>query len=215
MKVTYAPVVDRASGKFGGLVASSWKGIDLMRRFASPSQPDTAAQVEIRRIFQNLTRNYTQGPTYFKEAWDSFAIGKAFIGRNVIIRRNVPVLQGQADLTNYVFTPGDASTVPPPTATFTPGVTLITVVPSAPTLPVGWTIERAVAVAIPSFDYGTLQSYVVTRPTEAFDVTSPYSIAITGLSTGSLYRCGTWLIWVAPDGSRRHSASFTGSATPT
>ena len=56
MKLTYAPIVERASGRFGGMVFSHWQGVELARRFIPPAQPRSLAQVEQRNLFRNLNR---------------------------------------------------------------------------------------------------------------------------------------------------------------
>ena len=214
MKLTLGPIVSDARGRFAGSVFSSWKGVPVLRRFQAPANPNSADQQEIRAIFANLTRLYAVQGTLFRAAWTSYATGKKFIARNAIIARNVAVLQGEADLTNLVFSPGDSSTLPAVSATYTPGVASIVVAVTAPTAPTGWTLAKACAVAIKSGDMGAAITYANLTPTEGSDATDPYSITLSGLAT-VLYRVGTFLEWTAPDGTTRYSASISGSATPT
>ena len=109
------------------------------------------------------------------------------------------------------MSPGSGGGVPPTTATFTPGVGTITVVPTAPTLPPGWTIAAAVAMAILD---GDPDPAISPTPVAGEDLTSPYSIVLSGLSA-ALHVCGVWLRWTAPDLSIRYSSGFYGTATPT
>jgi len=215
MKITLGPLVSRASGRFGGTVASSWKGIDLVRKFRKPANPKTVAQTEVRNIFINLTRVFSLMGTRLKDAWDSQATGKAYIGRNNFIGKNVPDLQGQADLANLVATPGDASTIPPVSMTVTAGAGTLTVAVTTPTAPTGWTLTRVVAVALKDLDYGTVQAYADLTPTEGEDATSPYSIVLSGLTAAQAYRVASFIHWTAPDASLRYSAAIKGTGTPT
>lgn len=41
-------------GKIGGFVGANWRGIDYMRSYAKPKQPDSPAQVEHKRRFRIL-----------------------------------------------------------------------------------------------------------------------------------------------------------------
>lgn len=50
-KVTYAPLVNSMSGRFGGVVFSGWKGIQLVRRHVNPANPKTDSQQAVRNIF--------------------------------------------------------------------------------------------------------------------------------------------------------------------
>lgn len=215
MKVILAPIATRISGRFGGMVASNWKGIDLFRRFKPPAQPRTANQLEIRRIFINLHGLWAQQVTYFRDSWEQWAKGKAFIGRNEFLKRNVDLLQGESTLEKFVWSPPDASTIPPVSATFTAGASLITVAITPPTPPTGWAITRAIAACLKDKDYGTVLALGDLTPTEGMDETAPYSIVLTPLSGAILYRCGAWLEWEDDAGKKRYSGALTGSATPT
>lgn len=215
MKITLAPLVSDVRGRFQGSVFSSWKGIALVRRFQAPANPQSTTQVQVRNVFINLTRLYTVMGTYWRAAWTTFAAGKAFIGRNALIARNVEPLKGDANWADVVATPGDASTIPPASATFTAGAGQITVAITEPAVPTGWAIARAVAVAWRDTDPDTVQTFAALTPTEGMDVTSPYSIVLSGLTAAQAYRCAAFLAWTAPDASTRYSAAIIGTATPT
>lgn len=99
MKVTYSPLVTSVSGRFGGMVFSTWQGVDLIRRFVRPAQPRTAAQVDHRDAFRNLLRlfgllpdvSFTSGTdTYadlWRATWRNFARGIAGQARNFFLGR--------------------------------------------------------------------------------------------------------------------------------
>lgn len=213
MKVTYGAIVQRASGRFGGTVHSNWKGVDVVRRFAKPTNPNSTDQQIVRNTFRQLTALYGLMPTYTKESWTSFANGKPFIARNKVIALNVPALQGQSDYASLIPTPGDSSTLPPTAFTRTGGSGQITTSITIPTLPSGWTVSRAVACAISASPDPNTSSYTLEnlRIYEAADATNPYAPTISGLPAGSYF---TWAfaIYEAPDGNDRYSAAISGGA---
>ncbi len=214
MKVVYAPLVSDVRNRFGGQVFTSWKGIPVVRRFAKPGNPNTTDQQEVRKIFQNLTIAYVRMGALQRAAWTSFAAGKPFIGRNRYIGLNVPALNGDVVLDDLVFSPGDASTIPPTGVTVTPGVgELVCTVPS-PGTPTGWTLTSAICVALKDADWSTSLPISTFLPVEGEDLATPYEVTLTGLSA-VLYWVGAFIKWLAPDGTVRYSASVSASGTPT
>ncbi len=215
MKITLAPIASRASGRFGGLVASNWRGIDLVRIFAKPAYKNTADQLAVRNIFRNLTHVYSEMSTYWKDAWDNQALGKKYQGRNHLLGLNVKPLQTSALLADMVGTPGDASTSPPVAFDATPSSGQISLAFTVPSLPPSWTITRCIAVCMRDLDYKVLQYQDNVRPTEGMDATAPYVVVLTGLVNSVLYRCFGWIEWADPTGVKRHSTSRTTTSTPT
>lgn len=213
MKVTYGAIVQRASGKFGGTVHSNWKGVDVVRRFAKPSNPNSSGQQEVRNIFRNLTTMYLLLPTGVKAAWTTWATGKPIIARNKLIGLNVPLLQPGTTFTDLLPTPGDSSTLPPTDFTPTGGVGQITTTIAVPTAPAGWTIANAYACCIDATanPKGGVLSAAQTQIYENADASAPYTPAIAGLGAGDYF---TWafLQWTAPDGSTRYSAPLEGGS---
>lgn len=215
MKVTYAPIVSDARGRFGGLVASNWKGISLMRRFQPPTNPNTTAQQEIRRIFINITTSYTLMSTQVRAAWTTFAAGKQFIARNAYIGRNVGTLNGTNSIAALVAAPGDASTIPVVSIdSVTAGVGQLTVVCTAPSTPTGWTLVAVVVGALEELNYGVARTATELDWNEAEDLTSPYSIVVTGLNAQQ-HNVYAFIRWTAPDGTTRYSAAIQSTGTPT
>ena len=84
MKVAYAPLVSSASGRFGGMVFSRWRGITLIRSFTMPAQPRTSRQVLVRNFFRGVTSMFLRGSAVlgFRHAWTQAASGMAELGRN-------------------------------------------------------------------------------------------------------------------------------------
>lgn len=212
MIVYYGAIVADARGRFGGTVHSAWRGTRLVRVFRAPANPKTTDQLEVRRIFINLTRAWTVQGTETRAAWVSFALGKNFMGRNAMVAKQVPALNDQTDLNEMVGTPGDASTLPPVSIVVTPGAGQLAVTITEPTLPTGWTIAKCVAFAIKDSDWST--AGVDVSQTEGEDETTPFEVTLTDLST-VLYQVRAFIVWTAPDGSTRYSAALGDTGTPT
>lgn len=213
MKLSYGAIVQDARGRFGGTVHSAWRATRLVRRFRKPANPKTTDQLKVRRIFSNGTRAWTVQNTETRNAWQSFAVGKNFLGRNSFIGKNVPALNDQTDLVNFVPTPGDASTLPPLTVVATPGSGELVVVVTPPTAPTGWTITKVVAYCVKDDDWSAVGVPDV-KQTEAEAAADPWECDLTGLET-ELYQTFGFVVWLAPDATTRYSASLTHAGTPT
>lgn len=212
MKVTYGAIVQRASGRFGGTVHSNWKGVDVVRRFAKPSNPNTLNQKYVRQAFLGLTRMYSVLSTNVLASWNSYAVGKQLIARNKWIGVNVPLIAAVADIGDLQPTPGDAGTIPPTAFAPVGGAGQITTTITAPAAPSGWTLTGAIACCCPA-DWNPLSStpptYDVLRFFEASDASAPYAPTISGLTAGIYY---TWafLAYSDPSGTTRYSAPIAG-----
>jgi len=215
MPKTTAPLLSfRASGQIGKtLVASKWRGRQYMREYVIPSNPQTAAQTEVRDTFKWLQRVYKTAPPLFTAAWARYAQGKVMTERNAFSKFNLTPLLSQADLTNFVFSPGAFGGLPPASASFTPGDDQITIGVTAPAVvPPGWSVQAAVATVIRQLDPQTGLLFDVSA---GEDLTAAYSILLTGLASAQTYRCGAWLRWLKPDGSIAFSTALTGTALTT
>ena len=109
MKLQFSPLVTSVSGRFGGLVFSSWQGVPLARIFRRPAQPRTAAQVAHRNAFRNLLRFYGRIPAIelgstpplndvWKQSWANLASRQPGQARNFFIaeplKSETPTLDG-------------------------------------------------------------------------------------------------------------------------
>ncbi len=212
MKVWYAPLVSDVRGRFGGLVMSAWRGTRVVRVFRSPSNPKTSDQMKVRRIFQNATRFWGVMNSETRAAWVAFAAGKDFTGRNSMIAKQVPALNDQTDCHLMVGTPGDASTLPPTSATVVPtdGMLTVTIVP--PTPPTGWTVTKCTAFCFLDDDWSAGAADV--GQTETIDVETPFECALEGLTNNSEYQVRSFITWTAPNASVRYSACDVDQGTP-
>ena len=74
-----------ARGQLGKtLVYSIWKGLNYARKYAIPSNPNTAAQQTIRGYFSAAVAAYKLEDQATKDAWDAAnsALGKPMTGFN-------------------------------------------------------------------------------------------------------------------------------------
>lgn len=214
MPKTTAPLLSfDARGQIGKtMVYSSWRGRPYVRRFVIPSNPQSAEQTITRNAFSFLQAVHKLAPPLAVAPWDAYIKGKPLTSRNAFTKFNLPVLRGEADLANYVFSPGALGGLPPISVVATPAADSIVVTMSAPTpVPTGWTVQAAVAAAISDQDpdTGTLTTIVAGE-----DTTAAYSVTLAGLDE-VLHRVGAWLRWVRSDGLIAYSPSILTSATPT
>ena len=194
------------------LTYSAWRGIPYVRSRVIPANPQSVAQTEVRNIFAFLSETWKRAPTLFQAPWTAFATGQPFTNRNELIKRNIQALQGDADMNDFVWSPGALGGPAPLTLVVTPGVDTLTCVVTAPTPPTGWTLQAAVAAAM--FD-GDAESLPFRSITAGEDVSSPFSILLTGLVDVGVHQVGAWLRWVRPDLSIAYSSALSDQSTPT
>ena len=83
-----------ARGKLGGaLVASSWKGINYMRRLVIPQNPKSTYQVTIRKVMNHGSKGWKDAVTGIdatqQALWNTAAAGTAESGFNRFMRQFV------------------------------------------------------------------------------------------------------------------------------
>lgn len=211
-KLTGALLSFGARGQIGKtLVVSKWKGIPYARQHVVPANPRTTAQQTNRRIFALLRELYKRAPAAMVAPFEAFASGRPLTGMNKFVGENTRVMQGETDLTNLIISPGARGGLPPLTFSAADSATAgqIDVAMTAPDAPDGWTLSKAVAVAVPNqapdgiFE-GTIYS--------AEDATAPYAPNLTGVANGD-YIVGGYLVWTKPDGTLAYSASVSEPVT--
>lgn len=190
---------------------SGWRGVQYVRTRVVPANPQTANQTEVRNIFHTLCDLWSRSPAIFREPWTANAQGQPYTDRNKLIALNIPALQGDVNMNDYVGSPGQGGAIPPASITVTPGAGQLTVDVTAPTLPPGWTITAAQVCA---FIDGDASTPLVLTPVADEDTSSPYSVVLTGLTT-VLHQVRAWLKWAAPDGSTKYSTALADTGTPT
>lgn len=214
MSKTIAPLLSfGASGQIAKTqVYSTWKGIPYVRRYAIPSNPNTADQQEVRSVFSFLNNVWKFAPTLMIEAYDAYASGQPLTGRNGLIKQNLSNLQAATDLDTFVFSPGAKSGIVLAGLSLTAGTDKITVDATAPSLPTGWTLSSVIAAAVVNADPHTSTDYIVAAGS---DSSAPYSFDITGLVTGTEYLVGAWGKFTRPDGTFAYGRSISDTETPT
>lgn len=214
MSKTVAPLLSfGASGQIAKTqVYASWKGRAYARRYVIPANPRSTAQTETRNTFKFLNAVWRYMPASAIGAWDLLAKNNRVVNRNSWIAQNLSILLSASNLDDLTMSPAAGGGLPSGGSTFTAGATKITVATTAPALPAGWTITAMHCMAIKDQDPQTGTSYVVSA---ASDNTSPYSIDITGLTTGDIYQVGAWLEYVNAAGNTVYGVNDRGTATPT
>jgi len=213
-KVTAPLLSFGASGQIAQTqVYSKWKGRPYVRRQVIPSNPQTAEQTLTRNAFTWLQNVYKLAPSLFTDPWEAYAQGKVMTGRNALTKQNLPVLREETDLTNFIGSPGALGGLPPSSIVVTPGNDQLAVAVNAPSsVPAGWTIYSAVVAVILDQDPQTDIDYVVTA---GEDLTSAYSVTLTGLASAALYQVRAWLKWTRPDGLFAYSPSINSTGLTT
>jgi hypothetical protein len=193
-------------------VYARWRGRPYVRRYVVPFNPQTTAQTQVRSVFSFLQAVYKLNQAIATAPWDAYASGKPLIGRNAFVKFNLANLQTPTTLALMEFSPGALGGLPPASITVTPAAGQLTIAVTAPSvLPSGWTITAAQAAALKDQDPHAPTVFTVTA---GEDLSSPYSIVLTGLPTG-LTRVGAWLKWLRPDGKVAYSPAVKGSGTVT
>jgi len=214
MAKTTAPLFGfDAAGSLGkSIVFSRWRGRSYVRRHQVPANPQSSEQTITRSAFAWLNAVYKIAPSQVLDVWQAAARGKPLTDRNAFIKANLPFIRGETDLNNFVFSGGALGGIPPATLVVTPGNDQLTLAPTAPaTLPSGWTIAKAVCVAIEDQDPQSDAAYVITA---GEDATSLYSV-ILALKNATLYQVGAWFVYTRPDGSLAYSASLQSTGLTT
>lgn len=213
MARTTAPLL---SFDAGGQIAktqvyATWKGRPYVRRYVVPSNPRTAGQTQTRDVFAWLMQAWKFWPAGAIDAWNSYADSLRITNRNAFAKLNVSPLRGETVITDITLSPAAKSGIVAQAAVPTSGASQITMTLTAPDLPIGWTISRAYALAIPQQNPQTEAKYDIGS---AFDDTAPWAPVITGLTTGTLYVVGGWFRFVKPDGSFAYGPSLQSTSTP-
>lgn len=214
MSKTTAPLLSfDARGQLGQtLVYSSWKGRAYARRYVVPANPQTAEQTKTRSVFSGLNAIWRFMPATAQAAWNLYADNSRITARNAWLKANVRALRGSADLTPITLSPAAGSGLTAQGIEVTPTVGGATIAVVEPTLPAGWTIVAAHALAIAQQDpHGATTAEIVSGS----DTTTPYSIALTGLTTGTTYVIGAWFEYAKADGSKAYGAAQQTTVTPT
>jgi hypothetical protein len=192
-------------------VYSKWKGRPYVRRYVIPANPDTTDQQLTRSVFAWLQNVWKFAASQVTEAYAAYAQGQVMTDRNAFGKINIGVMREQTDIDLFMFSPGAKSGLAAAAAVVTPGSDQLSVAVTAPTLPTGWTIDRAIVTALRSQDphSGTLYTMFAGE-----DASSPYTIVLTGLGAHD-YNVGAWFKFIKPDGTFAYGPSILTTGTST
>lgn len=136
------------------------------------------------------------------------------VARNLLMKEEIPVVRDEADISKWVFSPGNLGGIAPVSVTATAGGAAgeIDVDITAPAPPVGWTLTQVIAAAILQREPDALPD-VQDIEGSAADDSAP--ITLTDAESGVEYVVGGWLKWTRDDGQVVYGRSITTTATPT
>lgn len=215
MAKTTAPLLSfDAGGQIGkAQVYARWKGRAYARRYTVPANPNSADQQQTRGTMKYLTQVFKLFSSDASAPWYAFAKGKTLTQVNAFIKSNLSTLRGAngsppSNLNGFIGSPGVGGGLAPVSAVLTDGGTHhITVTMTAPTLPSGWTISEAVAVALKDEGAPTGTDY---NSYSATDSSNPYAPSIAAPAAGT-YRVASWFVFTKPDGTLAYGPSLNGS----
>lgn len=211
-KVTGPLLSFGASGQIANAqVYANWRGINYARQKVIPANPKTTGQMDTRNAFSYLSNVWKFAGSAFQAPWTAGAAGQPLTARNLLMKRNISTLRSAANNDAMVMSPGANGGLSASAATATGGVLQITTSLTAPTLPTGWTVSKAIAIAILESDpqdNGDWSTY------EAESTASPYEPTITVPAAGT-YVVGLWFVYQKPDATLAYGPSITTTATVT
>ncbi len=92
------PFISSASGKLGGLVITTWKGICVLRGRGWPINPRTPLQQGNRKAFGETVKAWRNLSPETKAHWNNRACGRPLSGYNEFVAANMRRLRSGAPL---------------------------------------------------------------------------------------------------------------------
>lgn len=192
-------------------VYSRWKGIPYVRQYVIPANPNSDKQKLTRSVFSWLQLVWKFAPSHVTAAFAAYAMGQPMTDRNAWVKNNLKTLRDGTDLTGIILSPGAKSGLAAVAVAAANGVGSSVVTITAPALPSGWTITKAVAAGILQQDPHTDLDYTIVS---GEDLTSTYEITLSALAAGT-WVVGGWFVFEKPDGSVAYGPSILDLATIT
>lgn len=214
MSRTTAPLLGfDASGAIAKtLVYGKWRGVSYARRYIIPANPQTAGQTLTRSLFARLREMWKVNPTIGRAPWEAFATGRKFLGLNAFIGENVRVIRGDADMQDFIGSPGARGGLPPASVSITQSATTgaIDVLVTNPTIPTGWTFTAAQAVG---FQDGDPVVDLVGDMVANEELVADTTFTLTGFPAATACVAAAWLKWTKPNGEIAYSVGTTAAVT--
>lgn len=209
-KVTGGLLSFGASGQIGKtMVYSTWRGIPYARRHVVPANPRSTQQTKTRSVFTFLSALWKLAPAEAQAPWTLFAQGQPLTDRNAFIGQNVKALRAGTDMSAVVGSPGAKGGLSAASISVSGGSGSLAVTLGAPTLPDGWAIVEAVAIAVPAGDPHTATNHAMYVST---DTSSPYVPTLSGIPAGT-YEVSAWFKFTKADGSTAYGPSINHTGT--
>lgn len=193
------------------LTYGNWKGISYVRTRVIPANPRSSSQTQTREVFSYLQSLYKYFPSIAREPWIAATVGIPMTPENMLLSKNVSLIRTQTDLDLLVLSPGARGGSPPSAIVATPGAGSLSIAVTAPSIPAGWTITAAQAVAVLDQDP---HDPIEATPVANEDLTAPYTVVLSGLTSSVVYQVGAWLKWLTPNGLAAYSIALRDQATP-
>lgn len=101
-------ILGKAKGKIGGVVASTWKGVNYVREYVVPANPKTAAQTGVRTNFSSVVAIGRSIKTDIIDTyWKDLVKGKPNSGWAKYIGVNQKRITAARSLTAFALATGD------------------------------------------------------------------------------------------------------------
>jgi len=203
-----------ADGQIGkAMVTAKWRGISYARQYVIPANPKTTAQQANRTRFAFFREMWKLAPSLVKEPFDAFATGRKFLGFNAFVGENNRITQGETDLQAMLMSPGARGGLPPAGVVASTGSGTgeidVTITPPAQ-LPDGWTVSKAVAVAVvDQTPEGIFSGNFVADE----DTTDPYEITLTDFDASQDCVAYGFIVYEKANGDLAYSVSVADTAT--
>lgn len=194
-------------------VYGTWRGIKYARRYVVPANPNTDSQQQTRNVFSFLNGMWKLIDANAQAPWTLFSKGRPFFNRNAWIKSNLSSLRGMTgdpavDLSTMILSPGaNGGVAAGGIGHASGGAGALAITLTAPTLPAGWSIVKAHAIAKKQVEPDTSLDY---SSFYQFDATDPYVPTFAGLPSGT-YAAFAWFEYLKPDGSTAFSPSLYAS----
>lgn len=210
-----------ASGQIAKtMVISSWRGIQYARVYREPSNPNTVEQQKTRNVFASMDDQYKRTLTLGQAPWEEAAKGRPYTGRNHFLKFNVAALRGDANMNDFVASPGVNGGLPglSPTAVTGTGSGEIDATLDFGQAPVDWSADFIYFFALPDRDPAVGMTGFVVEASEAgpgASYTPPITVShtFTGLTPNTAYQVAMVPVWTRADGFTAYGVSEVLQAT--
>lgn len=202
-----------ADGQIGkAMVTAKWRGIAYARQYVIPANPRTTKQQANRTRFALLREMWKLAPQGVRAPFDTFALGRKFLGFNSFVGENNRLLNGETDMQKLLCSPGARGGLPPEGVVVSTGSASgeidVAVTPAAQ-LPDNWAVTRCWGAAIVDQNpVGIFSGPFIAGS----DDTDPYEITLGGLPAGGACVGFGWVEYEKANGDTAYSVSIGGEA---